>query len=257
MTGRLCRRFAAPVCTVVAPGNGTLGACPGTLQHNVLSGRAHAMTGRLCRRCVCLCARWWPRRTARSATARKSCQAVRRARPSATLGESTCNDGTFVPAVCLPPCPVVAPANGTLGNCTQELPSGETCTPECNSGYVLSGESTCNDGTFVPAVCLLRARWWPRRTVSLATARKSCQGARRAHTSCDAGFTLSGSITCDGGGTLQPAFCMPRYFTTAEFCPAWEAQIFCSFSDDAMSCSSKASVLGMATRASAYHQARC
>ena len=123
MTGRLCRRFArlcarwwprgtarsAPVpdasaATRRARPSATLGTC--------CRGRAHAMTGRLCRRCVCLCARWWPRRTARSATARKSCQAVRRARPSATL--STCCRGRapvmtgwwprrrrqLVPAVC-------------------------------------------------------------------------------------------------------------------------------------------------------------
>ena len=152
-------------------------------------------------------------------------------------GESTCNDGTFVPAVCLPLCTVVAPANGTLGNCTQELPSGETCTPECDSGYVLSGESTCNDGTFVPAVCLPPCPVVAPANGQLGNCTQELPRGETCTPSCDAGFTLSGSITCDGGGTLQPAFCMPRYFTTAEFCPAWEAQIFCSFSDDAMSCS--------------------
>ena len=198
--GTFVPAVCSPVCTVVAPGNGTLGACPGTLQHNETCTPA-CDTGFM------------------------------------LSGESTCNDGTFVPAVCLAPCTVVAPANGTLGNCTQELPSGETCTPECNSGYVLSGESTCNDGTFVPAVCLPPCPVVAPANGQLGNCTQELPRGETCTPSCDAGFTLSGSITCDGGGTLQPAFCMPRYFTTAEFCPAWEAQIFCSFSDDAVSCS--------------------
>ena len=198
--GAFVPAVCSPVCTVVAPGNGTLGACPGTLRHNE--------------------------------TCTPECDSG-----YVLSGESTCNDGTFVPAVCLPLCTVVAPANGTLGNCTQELPSGETCTPECNSGYVLSGESTCNDGTFVPAVCLPPCPVVAPANGQLGNCTQELPRGETCTPSCDAGFTLSGSITCDGGGTLQPAFCMPRYFTTAEFCPAWEAQIFCSFSDDAMSCS--------------------
>ena len=199
--GTFVPAVCSPVCTVVAPANGTLGACPGTLQHNETCTPA-CDTGFM------------------------------------LSGESTCNDGTFVPAVCLAPCTVVAPANGTLGNCTQELQSGETCTPECDSGYVLSGESTCNDGTFVPAVCLAPCTVVAPANGQLGNCTQKLPRGETCTPSCDAGFTLSGLIMCDKG-TLQPAFCTPRYSTTAEFCPAWEAKIFCSFSDDAVSCAAQ------------------
>ena len=35
------------------------------------------------------------------------------------------------------------PVNGDVGNCTDTLASGTSCVPECNTGYVLKGVTTC------------------------------------------------------------------------------------------------------------------
>jgi hypothetical protein len=47
----------------------------------------------------------------------------------------------------------VAPANGTKGDCTATLASGETCQPTCNTGYTVSGKSSCKAGKLTAAAC--------------------------------------------------------------------------------------------------------
>lgn len=39
---------------------------------------------------------------------------------------------------------ITAPTNGQLGNCSATLGDGEDCYPECDTGYVLSGRTTCS-----------------------------------------------------------------------------------------------------------------
>ena len=46
-----------------------------------------------------------------------------------------------------------APTNGAVGNCTSSLASGSTCQPTCNSGYTVSGTSSCSFGTLTAATC--------------------------------------------------------------------------------------------------------
>ena len=46
-----------------------------------------------------------------------------------------------------------APANGASGDCTDSLPNGTTCRPVCDSGFELSGSSSCNNGELAPARC--------------------------------------------------------------------------------------------------------
>jgi hypothetical protein len=43
--------------------------------------------------------------------------------------------------------------NGTIGDCTSTLIDGTTCYPICNSGYTLSGNRTCNNGSLSTASC--------------------------------------------------------------------------------------------------------
>ena len=43
--------------------------------------------------------------------------------------------------------------NGTIGDCTSTLVDGATCYPICNSGYTLSGNRTCNNGSLSIASC--------------------------------------------------------------------------------------------------------
>ena len=53
-----------------------------------------------------------------------------------------------------PPCDTSnAPTNGGVGDCTRFLPSGSTCQPTCDSGYIVSGTSSCTDGTLTAATC--------------------------------------------------------------------------------------------------------
>jgi surface protein len=37
------------------------------------------------------------------------------------------------------------PLNGAVGNCTDTLVSGTSCVPECNTGYVLRGVTSCTN----------------------------------------------------------------------------------------------------------------
>ena len=46
-----------------------------------------------------------------------------------------------------------APTNGGVGSCTNSLASGSTCQPTCNSGYTVSGTSSCSAGTLTAATC--------------------------------------------------------------------------------------------------------
>ena len=46
-----------------------------------------------------------------------------------------------------------APSNGGVGDCTDSLASGSTCQPTCNSGYTVSGTSSCSAGTLTMATC--------------------------------------------------------------------------------------------------------
>ena len=70
-------------------------------------------------------------------------------------GTSSCTLGTLTAATCSAnPCDAsAAPANGAVGDCTSTLASGSTCQPTCNTGYTVSGTSSCLAGTFTTAEC--------------------------------------------------------------------------------------------------------
>ena len=54
-----------------------------------------------------------------------------------------------------PPCDAsAAPTNGDVGTCGASLASGDTCQPTCSVGFIVSGVTSCNDGTLVPATCV-------------------------------------------------------------------------------------------------------
>ncbi len=47
-----------------------------------------------------------------------------------------------------------APTNGGVGTCTNQLACGSTCQPTCDSGYTVSGTTSCsNSGTLTAATC--------------------------------------------------------------------------------------------------------
>jgi surface protein len=47
------------------------------------------------------------------------------------------------------------PLNGAVGTCTDTLMSGTSCVPECNTGFVLEGVTSCTNRVLTEAVCTL------------------------------------------------------------------------------------------------------
>ena len=74
-------------------------------------------------------------------------------------GSGRLGDGTevtrLVPvSVRGPPCDAsAAPVNGGVGDCTNSLASGSTCQPTCDTGYTVSGTSSCSFGVVTTAMC--------------------------------------------------------------------------------------------------------
>lgn len=71
-------------------------------------------------------------------------------------GATSCLAGTLVNVSTCKPDPCDAsepPAHGTVGDCTDSLPSGATCTPVCNDGYYPVGTTSCYAGTLTASYC--------------------------------------------------------------------------------------------------------
>jgi len=131
------------------------------------------------------------------------------------LGDGTINDSrTPVEVVGHfpgPPEPCDAsspPANGAVGNCTDQLLSGTTCQPTCDAGYVAPEPSVCDDGVLTPAVCVryCNASAPPANggvgdCVEYMLSDTTCQPT------CDEGYIVSGKTSCDAAGTLTAADC--------------------------------------------------
>jgi hypothetical protein len=73
----------------------------------------------------------------------------------AVSGPSVCENSVLSPAVCIPSCDAsTPPANGAVGNCTDQLLGDTTCQPTCDDGYIVSGKSSCDAaGALTAAVC--------------------------------------------------------------------------------------------------------
>ena len=68
---------------------------------------------------------------------------------------SSCTAGVLTAGTCeADPCDAsAAPTNGAVGNCTDTLASGSKCQPTCDSGYTVSGSSSCTSGVLTAATC--------------------------------------------------------------------------------------------------------
>ena len=79
----------------------------------------------------------------------------------AARGDDDKGDGSgsaYVFYIPHPPCDASSPpANGDVGNCTGSLASGSSCTPTCDTGYLLMGERSCIDGTTVDTAACVTA----------------------------------------------------------------------------------------------------
>ena len=102
------------------------------------------------------------------------------------------------------------PTSGTVGSCNATLAIGSTCQPTCDTGYTVSGPSSCSFGTLTAATCEpspCDASTAPSNggvgdcTSSLASG-STCQPT------CDTGYTVSGPSSCSLG-VLTAATCEP------------------------------------------------
>ena len=126
-------------------------------------------------------------------------------------GSRLCGAGTLTDtAVCLPnPCDAsTAPANGGVGDCPSSLASGSTCQPTCNSGYVVSGTTSCNTGMLIAATC--SSTQCDASTAPTNGGAGDCTNSMASGSTCqptcNSGYTVSGTSSCSLG-TLTAATC--------------------------------------------------
>jgi len=80
--------------------------------------------------------------------------------PAAATGyqASTANGGWTsydMSVSCIQGCDAsTAPSHGGVGNCTPSLAPGSICQPTCNTGYRVSGASSCSGGVLSAATCI-------------------------------------------------------------------------------------------------------
>ena len=115
----------------------------------------------------------------------------------------------YVFSIHFPPCDAsTPPANGAVGDCTDQLLSGTTCQPVCDPGYFAPEPSVCDDGVLTPAVCVryCNASAPPANggvgdCVEYMLSDTTCQPT------CDEGYIVSGKSSCDAAGALTAADC--------------------------------------------------
>ena len=101
-----------------------------------------------------------------------------------------------------------APTNGAVGTCTSTLASGSTCQPTCNTGYTVSGTSSCYDGTLTAATCSASpcdASAAPANG-AVGTCSSTLASGSTCQPTCNAGYTVSGTSSCTLGA-LTAATC--------------------------------------------------
>ena len=125
-------------------------------------------------------------------------------------GFSYCSGGNFTSATCAgDPCDgIPTPANGGKGNCGSSLSSGSTCRPTCKTGYTLSGDHSCDagvltSGTCNPDPCDASA---PPTNGAAGTCTSSLASGTSCQPECNDGYFVSGPSSCLAG-RLTAASC--------------------------------------------------
>ena len=101
------------------------------------------------------------------------------------------------------------PANGAVGNCTDQLLSGTTCQPVCDPGYFAPEPiSVCDDGVLTPAVCVRYCNASaPPANGGVGDCVEYLLGDTTCQPTCDEGYIVSGKSSCDAAGALTAADC--------------------------------------------------
>ena len=104
----------------------------------------------------------------------------------------------------------VPPAGGAAGTCSDTLASGSSCQPKCDTGYTVSGTSSC-----LNRVLTTSATCSPNPCDASATPTNggvgNCTGSLASGSSCtpscDSGHVLSGTRSCSAGTLTNTAAC--------------------------------------------------
>ena len=102
----------------------------------------------------------------------------------------------------------VAPSNGSVGDCSNDLASGATCQPTCDAGYTVSGTSSCTAGALTAALCDADPcdASVPPDNGGAGDCTNDLASGATCQPTCDAGYTVSGTSSCTAGA-LTAASC--------------------------------------------------
>ncbi|MED5464987.1 MAG: hypothetical protein VX699_10060 [Myxococcota bacterium] len=136
--------------------------------------------------------------------------------PTVCLNEGQCMEGC---------CAVAAsPEHGSSGDCGDVLSTGESCQPECDQGYTVSGPSVCTDGVLSAAVCSANA--CAPKTFDNSTEELTGTTGETGSVLCNDGYEGGQNWTCgsDGvfsGGSDCVACPADHYSTGGAACEPW------------------------------------
>ena len=130
-------------------------------------------------------------------------------------GVYSCTDRVLTSSVTCVPAPACdgadgAIANGGLGDCTASLESGSTCQPTCESGYTVSGPTSCVSGVLHAATCERNCAGGSTFTLAnggVGDCVDILAGGSSCTPSCDAGYALNGARTCVDGTIEDTTSC--------------------------------------------------
>jgi len=131
---------------------------------------------------------------------------------SSTKSTTSCSLGVLTKAECLPnSCTMQDPENGLAGtNCTSPFTHGSECTPTCDTGYTVSGKTSCSAGTLTLAECIPSTCDASSTTVNSIT-NSGCPSDLASGSicqpTCNDGYTLAGYTDCYFGNKIKVATC--------------------------------------------------
>ena len=123
-------------------------------------------------------------------------------------------------------CDVTAPANGIIGGCDTRLDHDESCTPICDTGYVLNNNFSCDDGELTQAECTpttlgcegvsvshIVGEWDNKKEViyddnfgGMGTCVTTLNHGESCTPTCADGYKITTDFSCNNG-YLTPALC--------------------------------------------------
>jgi len=104
-----------------------------------------------------------------------------------------------------------APTNGVVGTCTSTLASSSQCQPVCNTGYTVSGASSCSMGSLNPATCAANscdASATPANGAGMGNCTATLASGMSCAPQCNSGYVVNGLTSCSAGTITSTATCV-------------------------------------------------